>query len=76
MVYCLKALPMDYNDRTPKLISVFLLGFVIFNFPILNLFSRMGLLLGLPPLYLYILTAWAGLITLTAWITRPHRKTR
>lgn len=66
---------MDYNDRTPKLISVFLLGFIIFNFPILNLFSRKGLILGLPPLYLYIFIAWAGLITLTAWIARPHRKT-
>jgi|AntRauTorckE5430_2_1112549.scaffolds.fasta_scaffold22762_1 hypothetical protein len=64
---------MTSNDRSLKLISIFLFGVVLFNFPLVGLFSRDGLVLGLPRLYGYFFLAWAGLIALTAWVARPAK---
>ncbi|MEQ8704513.1 MAG: hypothetical protein RIC19_11365 [Phaeodactylibacter sp.] len=64
---------MTNNDRSLKLISIFLLGMVLFNFPLASLFSRDGLFLGLPKLYWYFFLVWAGLIALTAWIARSPK---
>lgn len=64
---------MTNNDRSLKLISLFVAGVMLFNYPLLGLFSREGLFLGLPKLYVYGFLVWAGLIALTAWIVRPDK---
>lgn len=57
------------NDRSSKLIGTFFLAFLLFNFPLISLFSQEGLVLGLPVLYWYLFLAWALIIGLTAWLT-------
>jgi len=51
-----------------RLVATFLCGCVLFNYPLLSLFDRSAALLGVPLLYAYVFTAWAGLIALMAWV--------
>ena len=51
-----------------KLVALFILGAVLFNYPILSLFNNAGSVLGVPVIYVYIFVAWAGVIGLVAWI--------
>ena len=51
-----------------RLIALFLLGWVLFNFPMLSLFNQPATLFGIPTLYVYIFAAWALVIALMAWI--------
>jgi hypothetical protein len=58
---------MDRLDtKAQRLVALCLLGFLLFNYPILALFNRAGLVLGIPVLYAYIFAAWAALIALMA----------
>jgi hypothetical protein len=58
---------MDRLDtKAQRLAALCLLGFLLFNYPILALFNRPGLVLGIPALYAYIFAAWALLIALMA----------
>jgi hypothetical protein len=45
---------------------VFLLGCLLFNYPLLYLFNINDRLFGIPLLYIYVFTAWGLLIGLTA----------
>ena len=67
--------PLSNNSRTvsrnPKrgirgqrLVCVFLLGVVLFNFSILALFNVGSTLFGIPILFAYLFLAWAALILL------------
>jgi hypothetical protein len=59
--------PMDRLDRkSQRLVALCILGFLLFNYPLLALFNRAGLVLGIPVLYAYIFAAWAVLIALMA----------
>ena len=49
-----------------RLIAVFLLGCLLFNYPLLYLFNIDRYLSGIPLIYVYIFAAWALLIGLTA----------
>ena len=49
-----------------RLAALFLLGCLLFNFPLLALFNRDGEVLGIPLLYAYIFGAWLVLIALMA----------
>jgi hypothetical protein len=49
-----------------RLIAVFLLGCLLFNYPLLYLFNIDHYLSGIPLIYVYIFAAWALLIGLTA----------
>lgn len=51
-----------------RLVAVFLLGCVLLNYPLLFLFDRAADLFGVPLLYVYVFTAWAGLIALMAMV--------
>lgn len=51
-----------------RLVAVFLIGLLLFNFPLLSLFDRAESLFGLPLLHVYVFAAWAGLIAVVAWI--------
>lgn len=50
--------------RGQRLICIFLLGVVLFNFPILALFNVGATLFGVPVLFAYLFLAWAALILL------------
>ena len=54
--------------RGVRLVGLFLLGCLLFNFPLLALFNVKGAVLGIPVLYAYLFAAWALLIALVALI--------
>ncbi len=56
--------------KNGRLVAVFLIGLVLFNYPLLSLFNMDGLFLGIPLFYVYMFAAWLSVIVLTAWITR------
>ena len=66
---------MRNQDRGKRLIAVFLLGAVLLNFPLLAVVEAGQRLFGLPPLFLYLFGAWAGLILLLALLVE-RRATR
>ncbi len=51
-----------------RLVALFLLGCLLFNYPLLNLFSYSGEVLGIPLLYVYIFGVWALLIGVMALV--------
>ena len=60
--------------RRDQLIGVFVLGVILFNPPLLDLFSG-TMLFGWPLLYIYIFAAWAAVIACAAIVVeRRHRK--
>jgi hypothetical protein len=59
------------SRRGPRLVALFLLGCLMFNYPLLALFNVRATLFGIPLLYAYLFAAWALLIALVAAVTRP-----
>ena len=59
--------------RGQRLIALFLLGCVLFNYPILSLFNVGTTVLGVPVLYAYIFAAWALLVALMALAVESRR---
>ena len=58
---------MDQTDlRGQRLVALFMLGCVLFNYPLLAIFNLPATVLGTPVLYAYIFIAWALLIALMA----------
>jgi len=49
-----------------RLVSIFLLGCLLFTFPLLSMFNSVDSLFGIPVLYAYLFAAWALLIVLMA----------
>jgi hypothetical protein len=62
----------EFETRGQRLIALCLLGFVLFNYPILALFNAPRTLFGIPLLYAYIFFAWAVLIALMAWVVEKR----
>lgn len=58
--------PERIEQRGQRLAALFLLGCLLFNYPLLQLFARDGTVLGIPLLYCYVFGAWAALIGLMA----------
>jgi hypothetical protein len=58
------------NAKTQRLVALFLLGNVLFNFPLLALVNRPDSVFGIPLLYVYIFAAWAMLIALLRLVVR------
>ena len=56
-----------------RLAAVFLLGCVLFNYPLLFLFNKPREILEVPLLYIYIFAAWAVLIVLMAYVIEKRR---
>ena len=52
--------------RAARLAFLFILGVLLFNYPLLALFNVQGSVLGVPALYAYIFLAWGALIALVA----------
>jgi hypothetical protein len=51
-----------------RLVGLFLLGCVLFNYPFLYVFNHPMQVVGIPLLYLYVFAAWTLLIVLMAWV--------
>jgi hypothetical protein len=51
-----------------RLVALSVLGFLLFNYPLLALFNYKGTLLGVPVLYVYIFAVWAALIAAIALV--------
>ena len=63
------------NNKNKRLISLFFLGCLLLNYPILSLFNVKMFVLGIPLLCLYIFSVWSALILLISIITRRPRET-
>ncbi len=50
------------GHRGQRLVCIFLLGVVLFNFPVLAVFNVGATLFGIPVLFAYLFLAWAALI--------------
>lgn len=66
---------MDNYDRSKgqQLMVLFLLGCLLFNYPVLLLFSRDGLVWGIPILYVFVFLSWAALVGLMALIIEVRK---
>jgi hypothetical protein len=64
----------DRSLTGQRLAALFLLGWVLFNFPILSLFNRAGAVFGIPILYAWLFGVWIGLIALMAWVIERRRE--
>jgi hypothetical protein len=62
--------------RSQRLIALFGLGVVLFTYPLLSLFARDVLVLGVPLLYGYLFCVWAAFIGLAAWIVEGRGRLR
>jgi hypothetical protein len=58
---------MKPGQRAARLVALCMLGWLLFNYPVLALFNRPGAIFGIPLLYAWIFGAWIVLIALMAW---------
>ena len=58
--------------KNKRLVGLFLLGSVLFNYPLLSLFNLKTSIFGVPLLIFYIFTAWIFLILLAAMATKTR----
>lgn len=56
------------NLKGQRLLALFLAGSLLFNYPLLSLFSQDSMIWGIPILYVYLFLAWATLIGLMAMV--------
>lgn len=62
------------NRQSQRLVALFLLGCLLFNYPLMYVFSVNGRILGIPILFVYLFTAWATLIALVALVTEERER--
>ncbi|HSE09992.1 MAG TPA: hypothetical protein VLB29_15110 [Nocardioidaceae bacterium] len=61
---------MSEQQTRTRLVALALLAFALFNYPVLSLFDRDALVLGLPLLWLYVFVSWGVLIVLVGLTVR------
>lgn len=61
---------MRHRRKGERLVALALLGFLLFNYPLLSLFSTDGSVIGVPLLYAYLFVSWGLLIGLMALVVR------
>lgn len=61
---------MNQGRRSERLVALAILGLLLFDYPLLSLFSSNERVLGIPVLYAYLFTSWALLIALMALAVR------
>lgn len=54
------------NAKGQRVVALFLLGNILFNYPLLALFNKPATIAGIPLLYVYVFGVWALLIVLLA----------
>ena len=60
--------------KNKRLVSFFLLGCVLLNYPLLSLFNLKTSIYGIPLLIVYIFLAWVFLILLAAMATKTRKQ--
>ena len=61
------------NLKGQRLVVLFLVGGLLFNYPLLAVFNGAGEAFGIPALYVYIFVSWALMIGLLAIVVeRSH----
>jgi hypothetical protein len=58
--------------KNKRMAGLFLLGILLFNYPIISLFNLNKTLFGFPLLYLYMFSAWGLVILLIIIITEKN----
>jgi hypothetical protein len=61
------------STKSQRLVALFLVGALLFTYPLLALFNRPTEVLGIPLLYAYVFFAWACLIGLLALVVERPR---
>jgi len=56
-----------------RLVALFILGCLLFNYPVLSLFNVASDAFGVPLLYAFIFAAWAVLVALMAFAVESRR---
>ena len=56
-----------------RLVALCLLGVLLLNYPLLNLFAGPSEVLGIPVLYAYVFAVWALLIGLMALVVEKRK---
>jgi len=56
------------NLKGQRLVALFLLGCLLFNYPLLSLFTGDTRIWGIPLVYVYLFSAWSVLIAAMALI--------
>jgi hypothetical protein len=59
-----------HRRKGERLVALALLGFLLFNYPLLSLFSTDGRVVGVPLLYAYLFVSWGLLIGFMALVVR------
>ena len=58
----------EFDVKAQRLVSLCLLGLLLFNYPILALFNVPATVFGIPVLYAYIFAAWSLLTAGMAFV--------
>jgi len=58
--------------KNKRLVGLFLLGCVLFNYPLLSLFNLKTMIFGVPLLFFYVFSGWTLLILLAALATKTR----
>ena len=58
----------EFETRSERLVALCLLGFLLFNYPLLAVFNVQATVFGIPVLYAYVFLVWALLIALMALV--------
>ena len=58
--------------KNKRLVGLFLLGWALFNYPLLSLFNLKAIIFGVPLLFFYVFTGWTILILLAAIVTKTR----
>ena len=62
------------DGRSEKLLLVFLVFLLLFNYPLLSIFDRPEMWSGVPVLYLYMFLVWGAMIISIWLIVRQTKK--
>lgn len=54
--------PTVMASKQSKLIGLSILALILFNFPLLSIFSRSSTIGGIPSIFIYLFLAWLGII--------------
>ena len=63
---------MHRSQRGKKLLGLFALFFILFNFPLITILDQAGMVLGLPALYFGTFLLWLLLIFLLYLMMEGH----
>ena len=60
--------------KNKRLVGLFLLGWALFNYPLLSLFNLKTMIFGVPLLFFYVFIGWTLLILLAAIATKTRSR--